>query len=155
MNENLTDDDLLLLARIATAEAAHDPLPHGLLERLHFALSMQAMEAELATITDEHLALARGGPVRADTITFTSSTISLTVLIAEDDGPSGGSVRIDGWVTGGGVRVELVTESGSTSRTSDATGRLVWDEVPHGPVHFLVHPVRAAARPVVTPPIEV
>lgn len=147
----LTDEDLLLLSRLEAAEAEHDPMPTGMLERVKFALAMQAMEAELATITDQHLSLTRGGPTQVDTITFTSSTVSLTVMIADDDT----GVRIDGWVTGGGLEVDLICAEGQRTQVSDATGRLVWDEVPHGGVHFLIHPARAGARLVATPTIEV
>ena len=150
-DEPLTDEDLLLLTRLAQAEAARDPLPVGMQDRIRFALSLEAMQAELATITHRHLALARGGPTKADTVTFTSSTLSLTVMISEDDH----GVRIDGWVTGGGVQVDLIGADGSRSEVSDATGRLLWGEVPHGAVHFLIHPMRVDAKLVATPTIEV
>lgn len=147
----LTDDDLLLLTRLQAAQEANDPMPEGMLERIHFRIALQAMEAELATIADQDLAFARGGSTKADTITFTSSTISLTVMIAEEDTV----VRIDGWVTGGGLQIDLVGDFGTWPRTSDATGRMVWTDVPHGSIHFLIHPARADARLVATPVVEV
>ena len=64
-------------------------------------------------------------------------------------------VRIDGWVTGGGLTVRLYTDATVHTAVADATGRLVWPEVRHGRVRFLVEPDRPGARPVVTPPIEV
>ena len=46
----LDDNDELLLAGIAAAQAEHDPLPAGLLERMRFALSLELMDAELAAL---------------------------------------------------------------------------------------------------------
>lgn len=147
----MNDDDLELLAGIGRAQEALDPLPAGLLERLEFTISLELLNAELATLTDTELVPTRSDDLVTDTITFTASSTSLMIVLSPD--PDG--VRIDGWVTGGGVTVTLHAGNDAHSAVSDATGRLVWSAVPHGPVRFLVAPARPGGRPVVTPMIEV
>ena len=148
----LDDNDELLLAGIAAAQAEHDPLPAGLLERMRFALSLELMDAELASLRQEAPVAARGlDPSVTDTLTFTASTLSLMVVLSEADG----GVRIDGWVTGGGVTVEARTADSIDVQVSDATGRLAWPLLPHGALRFLIRPLRPDQRPVLTPTIEV
>ena len=148
----LAGDDLELLGGISRAQDALDPLPAGLLERLEFAISLELLNAELATLTDSELLTTRSDEdVLTDMITFTASSTSLMIVLSPDqDG-----VRIDGWVTGGGITVTLHAGTDARPVVSDATGRLIWSAVPHGPVRFLVEPVRPGGRPVVTPTIEV
>ncbi|MGA4669001.1 hypothetical protein ACPCG0_04245 [Propionibacteriaceae bacterium Y1923] len=148
----LNDDDHALLDAIVEAQEAFDPLPAGLLERVEFAISLERLNAELATLTADELVATRSDvQVSTDTITFTASSISLMIVLT----PHGDRVRIDGWVTGGGVSVTLHTGAAAHRQVSDATGRLVWPEVAHGPVRFLVESDLPGARPVVTPTIEV
>ena len=144
------DDDLL--AAVAAAQARFDPPPVGLVERISFAVSLELMDAELASLSQEERAGARGlDPAVTDTLTFTASTLSLMVVLSETDG----GVRVDGWVTGGGVSVEARTADSIDLQVSDATGRLTWPLVPHGPLRFHIRPGRPDQRPVFTPAIEV
>lgn len=144
----LTDDDLALLASVAAAQNEHDPLPAGMLQRIDLAVSLELMAAELAVLTSDHLEPARAD---VDTVTFTASTTSLMITFATvDDG-----VRLDGWITGGGITVDLHAAAGVWTAVSDATGRLVWPTVEHGPVRFVIHPTRDGDRPVATPTVEV
>ncbi|MFT3888677.1 MAG: sigma factor [Arachnia sp.] len=146
----LTPEDEALLAALAAAQDAHDPLPPGMIERISLALSLELMEAELAVLTADQLE-----PVRADSpvdsITFTSSSLSLMVTLT----PVDDEVRLDGWVTGGGVTVELLGGDEASAAVSDATGRLTWSPIAHGPIRFRITPPGAGARVVVTPTIEV
>lgn len=148
----LTAEDFAVLAAVGQAQAALDPLPDGVLERLEFAVSLELLNAELATLTEDGLVTTRSdASVSTDTITFTASSTSLMIVLT----PRGERVRIDGWVTGGGVTVTLHSGSEQHVAVSDATGRLVWPEVAHGAIRFLVEPNRPDGRPVVTPSIEV
>ena len=88
----LDADDERLLAAVASAQLEHDPVPDGLIDRLMFAVSLEIMEAELATLESRDLATVRSiDPVVVDTITFTASTTSFMVSLSESDG----GVRID------------------------------------------------------------
>jgi len=144
----LTDDDLALLAALADAQEQADPMPPGMLDRIALAVSLELMNAELAVLTSDALQPARA---EVDTVTFTASTISLMVTWA----PSDDGVRVAGWITGGGVRVDLHTSTAVHTSTSDATGRLEWPAVQPGSVRFVIHPVRKGDRAVATPFIEI
>jgi hypothetical protein len=149
-NRPMTADDARVLTLLAEAQDLHDPMPPGLIERISLAVSLELMEAELAVLIAHELEPARADtPV--DSITFTASSLSLMVTMASvDDG-----VRVDGWVTGGGVEVELLSGDESFAATSDATGRLTWPTVAHGAVRFRIRAPQPGSRVVVTPTIEV
>ena len=73
-----------------------------------------------------------------------------------DTADSGDRVRVDGWVTLPGARIDVVTRDGDATIISDANGRFVLDDLPHGPVHFVVtDPGNADMRPVITPTIQI
>lgn len=151
-DEPIDARDEALIAGIAAAQRRYDPVPAGLVDRISFAVSLELMNAEIATIVREPMAAARAlDPVATDTCTFTSSSLSLMVVLSRVDG----GVRIDGWVTGGGLIVEAHCGDDVLARTSDASGRLEWAFLPHGPVRFLIRPGREGQRPVLTPAIEV
>lgn len=151
VDELLTAEDLTLLRDIGAAAEEHDPLPPAMLDRLLLAVSLELMEAELATLADMRLEEARTETTSVETITFTASSLSLMIALSREDD----AVRIDGWVTGGGVEVELHAGGSIQTALSDATGRLTWVFVPPGPVRFLIRPGREGALPVLTPIIEV
>ena len=144
----LTDDDLTLLAALAEAQEAADPMPPGMLDRIVWAVSLELMNAELAVLTSDALQPARA---EVDTLTFTASTTSLMVTWT----PCDEGVQVAGWITGGGVRVDLHTSTAVYTSTSDATGRLEWPAMQPGSVRFVIHPVRAGDRAVATPFVEI
>ena len=146
----LTAEDKALLTALAAAQDQYDPIPPGLIERLSLAISLELMEAELAVLTAGALEPARADTA-VDSITFTASSLSLMVTMSSvDDG-----VRVDGWVTGGGVEVDLMAGGESLAATSDATGRLTWPTIGHGAIRFRIRTPQPGARVVVTPTIEV
>lgn len=143
--------DELLLGKLADLFDIVDPMPSALADDVLFALSLAALDAELATLEDASmLQLRTSAASPSDTVTFTSSALQLMVSATPDED----GLRIDGWITGGGLRVELI--AGTTSRTamSDFNGRLVWHGVPHGAIRFLMHPADGEDRAVLTPVIE-
>jgi hypothetical protein len=152
--------DLANLERVRDLYARADPVPAGLTERLKFAITVQALHAEVAELMDSAL-LATRGPgaeaeaTRTESVTFSAPAVSLMVTVsrAEDDD----RVRIDGYVTTPGARVEAVTATGSHSVETDANGRFVLDDLPHGPIHFVIRvdPSDETVRPVITPTMEV
>jgi hypothetical protein len=154
-NGPIDDDDLRILAQVAELYDTIDPVPDGLLERIQFGITLDALHAEIAELQrDDALAGVRGDEVSARTVTFTSSSITTMVTITE---LSPGRARIDGWAApGGGVDVELRTTDGSLRTTADADGRFVFDEVPRGLVQLTVRsPAGTSQPPVITPSIEI
>jgi hypothetical protein len=156
--------DMRLLEGLAAFYTEVDPVPAGLVDRLQFSLTLDALHAEIAELQRvPHDALATRGEdfSQAQTVTFTSQSLTTMVTIS----PSGSDrVRIDGWVApGGGVHVELRLVDGELTTVADADGRFVFDEVPRGLAQFVLRapsvPEKAsgpAAEPaaVITPCIQ-
>jgi hypothetical protein len=132
-----------------------DPVPAMLGDRVKFALTVRALEAEIA---DLQRLPAEGAGVRsldyarAQTVTFTTDNLTAMVTIT----PLGAdTVRIDGWVTGGQVEVELRERSRSSIVDTDDDGRFVFERVPRGLAQFVLRPRGGShTRAVITPSIE-
>jgi hypothetical protein len=150
----IDDDDVRLLTELAAAATAADPVPDGLVERIQFGMTLEALHAEIAELQRlDALAGVRGEAAEANTITFTSPSLT-TMVTVTPAGPD--RVRIDGWAaSGGGVSVELRTADGVMSTRADADGRFVFDDVPRGLAQFLLrHPEGSSLPAVATPSIE-
>ena len=151
VEENMDAMDDRILLQVASLFDRVDPPRHDLADDILFAASLAALDAELATLEDASLlALRTSSATPTDTVTFTSSALQLMVSAT----PDGERLRIDGWITGGGLEVELISGATSHLATSDAHGRLVWTSIPHGAIRFLLHPADEGSRPVLTPVIE-
>jgi hypothetical protein len=152
----LDDSDRRVLQHLAQLFEQSDPMPKGLGERTKFAISLDALHAEVAELQrSDSLAGVRGDDAAgAQTVTFTSATLTtmITITPTSIDG-----VRIDGWIApGGGVAVELRSVDQSLPTTADGDGRFVFEHVGHGLVRFVLRPPAPAdAPPVVTPSIEI
>jgi len=96
------------------------------------------------------LALRTDEPVEAQTITFTSTDLSVMISLS----PAEGDVRVDGWISEPGVRsVELHRLGAQDTTTTDGEGRFVFPRVPHGQVSLVIRDGEHA--PVSTPVVEV
>ena len=83
--EDLMDDiDIAILDAIRRLMAEADPVPPHLIADIDFSLSLAAMNAELAALTTEAAAVRAHGPENAESVTFTSSTMTLMVVIGRD-----------------------------------------------------------------------
>ena|SRR5690348_9690378 len=154
--------DIANLGYVRDLFAHADPAPGDLAERMKFAITVHALHAEVAELMDSALLTTRGAetkvePTPTESVTFAAASVSLMVSVAPmSTEESDDRVRVDGWVTTPGARVEAVTNEGSSSVVSDANGRFVLDDLPHGPVHFVVtDPANQDVRPVITPTIQV
>jgi hypothetical protein len=145
-------EDLTLLQRLGALWDAQDPVPAGLAGRLEFALTLDALETEVATLTQVDLAASgsRSSDTEAvRTVTFTSE--SLDTMVTLTDAPDG-TVRVDGWVApGAAMRVEVLLEGATLEVESDEDGRFVCESVPKGLAKFALHP---HGRTVLSPTIE-
>jgi hypothetical protein len=150
----IDDVDVRLLRRVAAEYELNDPVPDGLVEKLRFGITLDALNAEIAQLERmDGLVGARGVSDEVQTITFTSQSLTTMVTIS----PAGADrVRIDGWIApGGGVTVELRTATGAFEIRADADGRFVFDDVPRGLAKFVLRaPGGSSETPVVTPSIE-
>jgi hypothetical protein len=151
----LDDADLALLEEIAAAYTAADPVPAGLVDRVQFAMTLDALEAEIAQLTrmDELVGARAEAASEVQTITFSSQSLTTMITVT----PTGADrVRIDGWVAdGAGVSIELRTRAAHLQASADEDGRFVFDDVPRGMAQFVLrHPESSALPPVVTPALE-
>src|SRR5260221_14179563 len=93
----LDEIDDQLLRRIKAMYDVSDPVPGGLVERLQFGITLDALEAEIANLqrADSTLAGARtDGATEVQTVTFTSASLTTMITVT----PSGADrARIDGW----------------------------------------------------------
>jgi hypothetical protein len=154
--------DIANLGQLRDLFAHADPVPSDLAERIKFAITVHALHAEVAELMDSALLTTRGAdakvePTPTDSVTFTAASVSLMVSASPSERADTESrVRVDGWVTVPGAQVEAATIEGSMSAISDANGRFVMDDLPHGPVHFVItDPDNDDMRPVITPTIQI
>lgn len=160
--QQLDETDDAVLAAMAALYAEADPMPDGLVERIQFELTLDALHTEVATLTRLDLAGsgARGAtgptaePEAVRTITFTAEAVTTMVTITTQPG---GTVRVDGWaVPGAGLRIEVLLAGETRQTEADDDGRFVVDDLPAGLAKFALHldgPDGAAAS-VVSPTIE-
>lgn len=145
--------DVELLGQVRALFGRLDPVPAGLTERVKFALTVQALHAEVAELVALAPALVRG-PTQAETVpavSFRTDSLSIMLTVTAS-GP--GPARIDGWLTCGAATVEVTGSDGVVREGSaDEGGRFVVDDVPRGTARLLVHQVDA--RPVITPEFTV
>jgi hypothetical protein len=150
--EPIDADDLALLEQVRALWDAYDPVPAGLADRIEFALTLDALETEVATLTQLDLATtgSRAGDTEAvRTVTFTSDTLDTMVTLT--DTPDG-TVRVDGWIApAAAMRVEVLIEGSTLEVDADDDGRFVLESVPRGLAKFALHP---AGRTVLSPTIE-
>jgi hypothetical protein len=155
-NEPLDAYDAHVLSRINQFYAELDPVPLDLVDRLQFAISLDALEVELAELQlgSGELLAARAEPTSAvQTLTFTSDSLTTTVNISSD-GPD--RVRIDGWIAPGGAGVVELHQGRQVRQSpADEDGRFVFTDVEHALTRFLIRPESTDALPVATPAVEI
>lgn len=156
----LDDHDAELLHDAAALYERLDPVPGGLVDRIRFAITLDALHAEVAELQrSASLVGVRSevGAETSETITFTSPSLTIMITVS---GGSAGRVRIDGWVVGGTdatteLSVEMRRPDGGSTTTTDAGGRFVFAEVERGLAQFVVRAPEWVARPpVITPSLE-
>ena len=154
-SEPLDREDLALLNSLRAYYDEHDPVPDGLVERIQFELTLDALQAEVATLTQLDLSSAGARSASTEsvrTITFTSESMTTMVTITPDGEDS---VRIDGWAApGAGIRVEVLLADGVRETYADDDGRFVFEQVPTGLAKFALHPADGESTTVVSPTME-
>ena len=154
--EPIDEEDLRALATLRSILQASDPVPGDLAERSKFAMSVAALEAEIAEITTTTAELAGVRSVdydRAGTITFSSEQLSAMITIELVEGTN---ARLSGWVTTGPTHIELRERSRTQETTTDDAGRFTFTSVERGLVHLVMRRLDdPQGRPVITPAIEI
>jgi hypothetical protein len=154
--EPIDDQDLRALATVRSIFTASDPVPAGLAERAKFAMTVAALEAEVAQImqtTGDAVGVRAKVYDRATTVTFSTDTLSAMITIESADGVH---ARLSGWVSDGPTAVELRERSRTQSTQTDSEGRFTFPDVERGLVHLLLRRLDVPdSRPVITPAIEI
>jgi hypothetical protein len=151
----IDEADLRALSALAGLYSSLDPVPAGLVERIQFGITLDALHAEIAELqrSSDLVGVRADETTEAHTVTFTSSTLTVMITITA---LSAESARIDGWIAPGGVTaIELRASDGVHPTVADEDGRFVFDNVPRGLGQFIVRPSGAGIPPVVTPSIEI
>lgn len=152
---SLDETDALTLLRMRALYDTLDPVPAGLVDRITFGITLDALHAEIAELQrSSDLVGVRGDDVaEAQTITFTSATLTTMITISS---LSADRARIDGWIAPGrDVAVELRRVDGSEHTTADADGHFVFADVPRGLAQLVLRPPDGdGSPPVVTPSVE-
>jgi len=133
-------DDEQALAMIRSMFEAADPVPADLVDRIRFSVALAGLEcdpdSELARLSVEEAALARGAPEESRTITFDSSSLTIMIRI---DSNTDGTVRVDGWLAPPQrCRVEITLADGPVMTDADAEGRFAFLSVPRGTARIVV-----------------
>jgi hypothetical protein len=153
---SVDDEDVRVLQRVAAVYAAVDPVPSGLVDRIAFGMTLDALHAEIAELqrSGELVGVRSSDSVEAQSVTFTSSNLTTMVTISV---VSADRVRIDGWAAPGrGLSVELRVGDQSMQTTADEDGRFVFEDVPRGLAQFVLRPASVGGQPpVITPAIEI
>ena len=152
--EPLDAVDLHLLDALRHIHEDLDPVPGDLVDRVKFAMTVAALEAEVAEIVSSAtLETVRGTDYdRADTVTFASDGLSVMVSIEH-----GATTKTDivGWVSETGVEVELRERGRTRTAVVDDEGRFTFTGVERGLVNFVLRRTTdAASPPIITPAIE-
>lgn len=147
----LDSADEAILRELREIASRLDPCPADLTERVTFALTVQALQAEVAQLTSQAELVSRSfatqEPAEATTVTYSTEGLSIMITVTPD---GVGRMRLDGWLTCGEAEVELDLGAGGTRTVlADSDGRFVLADLPHGVAHLLVRPPEG--RPVVTP----
>lgn len=146
-----------LLHDIAALYADADPVPHGLTDRLTFALALDEVYAEVAQLTRMSVdtALVRGDATqtRAQTLTFSADSLTAMITLSTEGADQ---VRIDGWLTPpAAIEVRLRTTTATQVVVAETTGRFSFRAVPPGLAQLSFHPGGDDGPSVITPAFEV
>jgi hypothetical protein len=138
--EDLNPSDFALLNSIRSYYDEHDPVPEGLVERIQFDITLDALHTEVATLTQLDMATAgtRGAATEAvRTVTFSSDSLTTMVTLTPLDDST---VRVDGWAApGAGIRVDVLLPDGPRRTYADEDGRFVFEGVPSGLAKFALY----------------
>lgn len=129
--------DTTILGTAARLWDALDPVPEGLVERAVFAVALDEVMAEVASI--QRLPQREPTGVRgmdtATSMTFTVQSLTVMVTVSED---GAGRRRLDGWITPGSDHPVQLRLPGRTLHETAVGGRFSFAGVPTGMVQLAV-----------------
>lgn len=155
-NEPIDETDVALLASLRTAFTQADPVPDGMIDRIAFAMSVAALEADVAEVVGQAqpaLSATRAQSYeRATRVTFASGEFSAMVTI--ESGP-GALAGLHGWATTPGSDIELRERAKTQLTTADEQGRFAFRNVERGMAHLVFRRPGGETAPIITPAFEI
>jgi hypothetical protein len=144
-----------ILRRLDALADALDPVPDGLVDRIGIALTVEALQAEVARLDlvggAASAVRADEASIEADTITFTTDVLTVMITVHRQ----GDRVRVDGWATPAGrLTVELHQDGDALVTQSDDDGRFAFQDVERGAARLVLRRAADPAVPIVTPQVE-
>lgn len=148
----LSDLDMAILDGVREGWEAADPMPSDLIDRIQFAIDLNAIDVEVSRLVELREPVAARADEHTRLITFQSASLSIMVSF---DPRTDGTQRIDGWITPGAPhRVELRSQGGSRFADADGEGRFSLEDVTSGVVQLVVH-LAGNSRRVITPSLDI
>lgn len=153
--EPFDEADADVLDQLRAAFEERDPVPDGLTDWVTLALSLDAVDVQIARVAPPPLALStRANEDTAHTITFENNDVTVMLRLEEH---VDAHLRVDGWIApAGAFDVELRTGERVLSTTADEFGRFAFDQVARGLAHIVLRPLPAqeeGGRAIVTQPV--
>ena len=150
----LDEADAATLRLVRETYQVADPMPGDLVERVRFAVALDAMFEEVARMTrvpvDAMAVRSETAGMRAQTLTFSAERLTAMVTVARS---SRGGLRLDGWVAPPTLlRVALRPQDGPVQElTADEEGRFSFDQLDEGFAQLRFYDEEDPENAVVTP----
>ncbi|HWC22579.1 MAG TPA: carboxypeptidase regulatory-like domain-containing protein [Flexivirga sp.] len=145
--------DEQILHALGEIVSASDPVPAALTDRVKFALTVEALGAQVAELLEQQPAGVRSAYDTITTVTFSGDEVTVLLTLDSEHRPRR---RITGWLSTPEAGVQVHGPDGEVAAEVDEDGRFEVDFSRSGLVHLVIQPTtEPPSRPVVTPPIQI
>lgn len=142
-----------ILRSLGGIVAANDPVPAGLPERVKFALTVEALGAQVAELLEPAPVGVRASYEPITTVTFSGEQVTVLLTLDSDRRPRR---RITGWLSTPQVTVRVHGPDGEVGAELDEDGRFEVEFSRAGLVHLVIQQTtEPRSQPLITPPIQI
>lgn len=144
--------DEQILHALGEIVSASDPVPAGLTDQVKFALTVEALGAQIAELLETTPVGVRSTYDTFRTVTFSGDELTVLLSLEPEHRPRR---RITGWLSTPHATVRVHGPDGEVEVQVDEDGRFEAEFSRTGLVHMVIHPTgQRQGRPVITPPIQ-
>lgn len=152
-SEPIDATDERIMHSLGEIVSASDPVPAGLTDQVKFALTVEALGAQVANLLEQEPAGVRSAYDPITTVTFSGDDITILLTLDSEHRPHR---RVTGWVSAPNAAVQVHGPDGELTADIDEDGRFEVEFSRKGLVHLVIQPAGdPGARPVITPPIQI
>lgn len=145
--------DEQILQSLGQIVSASDPVPAALTDQVKFALTVEALGAQVAELLEHEPAGVRSAYDTITTVTFSGDELTVLLTLDPEHRPRR---RMNGWLSTPDVTVHVHGPDGEVAAEVDEDGRFEAEFSRTGLVHLVIHSTRDPhSRPVITPPIQI